>query len=413
MVSPHYHPEHFGINNIPFGVASLLSENAPQCVSRVGNKVIFLASLAKAGFFAAIEQPLEEIFSEQTLNKFAALPKKVHRNVRSAIQNAFKTDQPLPEGSAVDISEVKMYLPVAVGDFTDFSASREHVLNAGEIIIGKRELPPAFLSFPVGYAGRSSTIVVSGTPIERPVGQFINRDDKTPTVICAPSRKVDFELEVGAIIGRPVEIGQRVAAADADEHIFGLVLLNDWSARDIQAYEMNPLGPFNGKNFGTTISPWVITLDALAPFKVPGPPREEPVASYLRDPLNETYSITLTVDIRAGKWWPYTRVCQSRMETMYWSFRQMIAHHTVGGCSLRTGDIIASGTVSGIGQEERGCLLESTWGGRKPISLADGTTRAFLEDGDEVRFTGRAGSDGTSDVGFGECVGQLLPARPL
>ncbi|KAK2736758.1 hypothetical protein FQN55_001520 [Onygenales sp. PD_40] len=406
MGSQQYYPEHFGINNIPFGVGSSPSISPPQCVSRVGNTVIFLSLLAKAGLFADSGPLLEEAFSEPTLNKFAALPKEIHRHVRSVVQNALLTGCPLPEGSTADISDVQLHLPVAVGEFTDFSASKEHVLNAGEVVTGKRALPPAFLDFPIAYAGRASSIVVSGTPIERPMGQFLNRQSTVPEVVYGPSRQVDFELEVAAIIGQSVDGGQRVTATDADEHIFGLVLLNDWSARDIQAYEMSPLGPFNGKNFGTTISPWVITLAALEPFTVPAPAREKPVASYLHGGLDKAFSIILKADVRGGEM-AYTTVCESNMGMMYWTFSHMLAHHTVGGCSLRTGDILASGTVSGSGNGEFGCLLESTWGGTKPISLADGTARAFLEDGDEVRFTGQA----DAGVGFGECVGRLVPAR--
>ncbi|KAK4986148.1 hypothetical protein LTR50_005520 [Elasticomyces elasticus] len=447
--------DHFGINNIPFGIASS-AQHQPQCVSRIGNTVVFLAVLARAGLITTGETSLDHIFDAPTLNAFAALPKSVQRDVRSSLQQLFSagTRNLLPEGSAADIDSVQMHLPVAIGDFTDFSASKQHVLNAGEAVLGKRSLPPGFLHFPVGYAGRASSIVVSGTPVERPVGQFVDRNVDGQKVVCRPSEAVDYELEVAAIIGKSVEIGQRVRVTDADEHIFGLVMLNDWSgvptadqdmfcacylpnspiiilkntsahvrysdfttptlsippARDIQALEMQPLGPLNSKNFGTSMSPWVITLDALVPFKTPPPPRDQPVASYLDDPTSSNYSIDLVAEILSGS--TSTVTCKTQLQPMYWTFGHMLAHHTLGGCNLKTGDLIASGTVSGLAETEHGCLLELTRGGTESFRLEDGSSRTYLRDGDVVRFTGLATREGSS-VGFGDCVGQVRPARPL
>ncbi|KAK4957766.1 hypothetical protein LTR66_000852 [Elasticomyces elasticus] len=403
--------DHFGINNIPFGIAGS-AQHQPQCVSRIDNTVVFLAVLARAGLITTCETSLDHIFDAPTLNAFAALPKSVQRDVRSSLQQLFSagTRDSLPDGSTTDIDSVQMHLPVAIGDFTDFSASKQHVLNAGEAVLGKRSLPPGFLHFPVGYAGRASSIVVSGTPVERPVGQFVDRSVDGQKVVCRPSEAVDYELEVAAIIGKPVEIGQRVRVADADEHIFGLVILNDWSARDIQALEMQPLGPLNSKNFGTSMSPWVITLDALAPFKTPPPPRDQPVASYLNDPTSSNYSIDLVAEILSGS--TSTVTCRTQLQPMYWTFGHMLAHHTLGGCNLKTGDLIASGTVSGLAETEHGCLLELTRGGTESFRLEDGSSRTYLHDGDVVRFTGFATREGSS-VGFGDCVGQVRPARPL
>jgi fumarylacetoacetase len=306
---------------------------------------------------------------------------------------------------------VTLHLPVSIGDFTDYSASANHVLNAGEAIMGTRSFPPAFHKYPVGYAGRCSSLQVSGTPITRPLGQYI--EDYTAaekSIIFGASRALDYELEIGAVVGRPVEPGTLLHAKDADEHIFGLVLVNDWSARDIQGLEMNPLGPFNGKNFGTSVSPWVVTLEALKAFEVPAPERMGPVAGFMDDEGAVNYDINLTGAItRNGK---KTETCKVGFETMYWTFRHMLAHHTIGGCGLRTGDLIASGTVSGEKEHEHGCLLELTKNGKKASKLSDGSELRYLADGDEVTYEAVVG-DGSAGVGFGACIGVVKPARKV
>jgi fumarylacetoacetase len=358
------------------------------------------------------------------LNQFAALGRSVQRNVRIRIQELFSAEQlgSFSEGSLQDAAEVEMHLPVSIGDFTDFSASKDHCLNASEAIFGQRSLPPAFLNFPIAYAGRASSIVISGTPIERPQGQFRGPDG----VIFGPSRAMDYELEFGAVIGKPLPRNQHLDISDAEEHIFGYVIVNDWSgsssvspprllitnsqlARDIQGLEMNPLGPFNGKNFGTSISPWVVVPDALKPFGVPAPARDQKVAAYLDDPDATIYNIELQAEILAGG--SSTVVCRTNLKLMYWNFRHMIAHHVIGGCDLKTGDLIASGTVSGPGDLEHGCLLESSLGGKRALKMEDGSTRTYLEDGDVVRFTGKAGVVGISGVGFGQCVGEVRGSK--
>lgn len=398
---------HFGINNIPYGIASSSARPEPQHVTRIGGKVIFLAELADHESFRGIPATLSSIFREATLNTFAALSKDLQSQVRSAIQEIYKNEG--YEQYSENIENVKLSLPVHIGDFTDYSASANHVLNAGEAILGVRSFPPAFQKYPVGYAGRCSSITVSGTSITRPLGQFI--EDYTvaeKNIIFGASRALDYELEIGAIVGKPVQAGTYLNAKDADEHIFGLVLVNDWSARDIQGLEMNPLGPFNGKNFFTSISPWVITLEALKPHEVPAPPRMQPVANFMNDPAAINYNIQLEGQIlRNGA---YTTTCKVGFETMYWTFRHMIAHHTIGGCGLRSGDLIASGTVSGEAAHEHGCLLELTKNGKVASSLSDGSELRYLEDGDEVRYTGVIG-DGSAGVGFGACVGAVMPAR--
>ncbi|PSN74353.1 hypothetical protein BS50DRAFT_511240 [Corynespora cassiicola Philippines] len=406
---PQDYASQFGIENIPFGVASS-STRAIQCVTRIGNHVIFLAELAKIGAFKNIDggQDLARIFLEKTLNSYAALPKSTHQQARTAIQAAYKSG--LTSDATEDISSVKLHVPVQVGDFTDFSASADHVQNAGEAIFGVRSFPPAFFNYPVAYAGRSSSIVVSGTPVPRPWGQFPEDMSVPPekrNVVFAPCRNLDYELEVGAVIGRPVKPGTKLYAKDADEHVFGLVLVNDWSARDIQAFEMNPLGPFNSKNFATTVSPWIITLEALKTFEVPAPQRQRPVAEFLDDPKGVNYAIDLQAEIvRKGV---RTTTCTVGFQTMYWTIRHMLAHHTIGGCGLRTGDLIAGGTVSGEADHEHGCLLELTKNGKVASKLSDGSDLRFLEDEDTVVLTGIVGG-AESGIGFGECLGVVKPA---
>ncbi|USP82356.1 uncharacterized protein yc1106_09630 [Curvularia clavata] len=400
---------HFSINNIPYGIASSSKRKSPQCVTRIEDQVIFLAEITEHDAFKAIPAPLSSIFREPTLNTFAALGKDVHAKVRSAIQETYKSN--LHSNYAENINDVSLYLPLHIGDFTDYSASANHVLNAGEAVMGVRAFPPAFKKYPVGYAGRCSSITLSGASVTRPLGQFI--EDYTVSekkIIFGPSRGLDYEMEVAAVIGKPVEPGTILNAKDADEHIFGLVLLNDWSARDIQGLEMNPLGPFNGKNFMTSIAPWIVTLEALKPFEVPAPERMEPVATFMDDPKSTNYSIQLEGQIiRNGV---QTTTCKVGFETMYWTFRHMLAHHTIGGCGLRSGDLVASGTVSGEQKHEHGCLLELTKNGKAPTQLSDGTELRYLNDGDEVRYIGVLG-DGSAGVGFGACVGTVKPARQI
>lgn len=400
---------HFGINNIPYGIASSPTRPDPQAVTRIGDDVIFLTELANHKSFESIRAGSQSLFSKPTLNAFAEQPQQFHRDVRSAIQEAYKNRG--HTSSSENIKDVTLHIPVAIGDFTDYSASANHVLNAGEAIQGIRSFPPAFHKYPVGYAGRCSSIQLSGNPITRPLGQYV--EDYTAAeknIIFGASRALDYELEVGAIVGRPVQAGTHLNARDADRHIFGLVLVNDWSARDIQGLEMNPLGPFNGKNFGTSITPWIVTLEALSAHEVPAPPRMGPVAPFMDDERAVNYDIQLTASItRNGK---TTETCKVGFETMYWTFRHMLAHHTIGGCGLRTGDLIASGTVSGEEEHEHGCLLELTKNGKKPSKLVDGSGLRYLADGDEVTYEAVVG-DGSAGVGFGACVGVVKPARQV
>ncbi|KIN09135.1 hypothetical protein OIDMADRAFT_38004 [Oidiodendron maius Zn] len=396
--------DHFSLENIPFGIASGVSHPEKSVVTRFENDVIFLAVLAKAGFLPELTQETRKTFSENTINAFAALPKSEHRAARSAIQKLlanFADD--LPQHARVPMSDVNVHLPIFINNFTDFSCSRDHVLNASEAVFGKRELPPGFDHFPVGYTARASSIVVSGTGVRRPMGQF--RDGHK--VVFGGTKKLDYELEVACVIGKGSNLGEPVNIKNADDHIFGLVLLNDWSARDIQSLEMNPLGPLNGKSFATTISPWVITLDALAPFKAPQPPRNPKIeiATYLKDPEpNSTYDIELSASI--GNATIADEICKSNFSNLYWTLRDLVAQQTANGCNLVTGDILATGTISGSIDESHGCLMEHAGRGGVEIKTETGGSikKTWLEDGDTVRLTGIAGPG----VGFGDCVGTIL-----
>ena len=394
---------HFGVNNIPFGVASSQAHPTPACVTRFEDNVIFLDKLDDN--LGGVPDLPHDVFGQSSLNAFAALPRSTHQAVRQRLQDVLRKDQSLADlaaGAVEIVSAVKMHLPVTVGDFTDFSCSSHHVQNAAEAMTGKRSAPPAFFNMPIGYAGRCSSLDTSGTAVERPVGQYWEGKPGESQVVFGPCKKMDYELELAAVVGKPLPRKERVLASQADEHIFGYILLNDWSARDIQALEMNPLGPLNGKNAGTTLSPWIITTDALSAFRVASPPRTQSVVPYLADSGQASLNIKLEVkvsppgtDISEGKVF-----CKSNSAWMYWTLGQCLAHQAVGGCGLRTGDLLATGTVSGEGAEEHGCLLEHMRVGEKP-------PRGYLEDGETVTLSGYCG-DG---VGFGECIATLSPAR--
>ncbi|KAF6845343.1 X-Pro dipeptidyl-peptidase C-terminal non-catalytic domain-containing protein [Colletotrichum musicola] len=361
--------QHFSIANIPYGIAS--SAGHPKAVAtRIGDLVVFLADLEL---------------------------------LRKSIRNLLSDDSVLSK-YGIPISSVRVHLPLDIGGFTDFSCSKEHLLNASEAVMGQKSMPPAAPYLPIGYGGRPSSIVVSGTKIIRPYGQYRDGDK----IGFGPTRALDYELEVACIIGKPTRLGERVPISDADEHIFGLVLLNDWSARDIQGFEMNPLGPMNGKSFGTTISPWVITLEALEPFATQPPPKDAPVQPYLLDKKEKSsYSIALQAEVLADG--QATTVCNAQLSWMHWTFRDLVAQQTINGCNIDTGDVLATGTVSGGGDDEHGCLLETTKGGKVGWKLSNGQDRTYLQDGDGVRISGYAGGG----VGFGECVGFVDAARPF
>lgn len=395
---------HFGIDNIPYGIASLGPDDTPTPVTRYKDNVIFLGKLNET--LKNVADLSSDVFTSSTLNQLANLPETILLQLRSSIQDSIRKDETLsnfPSDSVKHISEVTMHLPMTVGDFTDFSCSLDHVQNASEAMQGVRSCPPAFFHLPVGYAGRCSSLDVSGTPVERPLGQHWAGKPMNSEIIFGPCQRMDYEMELGCIIGKSLARNARVTAAQAEEHIFGYVLVNDWSARDIQALEMIPLGPLNGKNAGTTVSPWVITSAAMAPYKTSSPARTQSEASYLKDAGNTALNISLQCDVTSNKngKTPQT-MCRSNSSWMYWTLAQCVAHQAIGGCGLRTGDLLATGTVSGGGEDEHGCLMEFMKAGHTP-------PRGYLEDGETVTLSGFCGEG----VGFGECVATLLPAKDL
>ncbi|XP_067327543.1 fumarylacetoacetase isoform X2 [Anolis sagrei] len=311
----------------------------------------------------------------------------------------------IPQASAI------MHLPAEIGDYTDFYSSRQHATNVGVMFRGKENaLMPNWLHLPVGYHGRASSVVVSGTPIRRPVGQM-KPDEAKPPVFGA-SRLLDIELEMAFFVGPGNKLGEPVSIGEAHKHIFGMVLMNDWSARDIQKWEYVPLGPFLGKSFGTTISPWVVTMEALMPFALPNPIQDPKPLPYLCDDQPYTFDISLFVAIKGDGMSKAANICHSNFKHMYWTMKQQLVHHTINGCNLRPGDLLASGTISGPDPENFGSMLELSWKGTKAIDLGNGQTRKFLQDGDEVIITGYCQGKGYR-VGFGECSGKVLPARPI
>ncbi|KAH8885455.1 Fumarylacetoacetase [Thozetella sp. PMI_491] len=411
----------FSLANIPFGIITTANDPAPRAATAIGDYVLDLKAIVSHPEFARLFPNLagnEAVFSQATLNAFAALGRPVHREVRQALQQllaedtseaAFlKDNTELREKALLRRTSVKLHLPMQIGDYTDFYAGYHHAYNVGVLFRGPANaLQPNYTHLPVGYHGRSSSIVVSGTPIRRPVGQILldpAAEPKQP--ITGPSRRLDIELELGCFIAKPNDMGEAVSVAQAEEHIFGYVLLNDWSARDIQAWEYVPLGPFNGKNFGSTISPWVVLPDALEPFRAAGIENTTPLQDYLKEPRSDNvYDIQLEVDLTTPEG-DTTTIGRTSAKNLIWSFPQMIAHHTLGGCPMRTGDFLGSGTISGTAPSERGSLLEMTEGGKKEVLLYGMDARKFLKDGDEVTLRGFAGKDGAR-VGFGTCTGRI------
>lgn len=408
-------PEHsdFPIQNLPFGVYQT-KKLTPRLCTAIGDHVADLLILAEHGFFDDLGIPAE-VFDRPCLNDFIALGKEKTSAVRNRLSEILDLD--LDEWDASQLadfflhpqSEVRMLLPVRIGDYTDFYSSLDHASNVGRMFRDpEHALLPNWRHLPVAYHGRASSIVVSGTPVQRPWGQQSPESDQAPPSF-GPSRALDFELEVGFVVGKNTSPGESVAVEDAEAYIFGLLLFNDWSARDIQRWEYQPLGPFLGKSFASTVSPWVVTLDALQPFRTTGPDQDPPPLSYLQSERNHHYDLELEVLLQS-KDGPPKRVCRSNLKHLYWDMCQQLAHHTVNGCNINIGDLFASGTISGPTPDSYGSLLELTWNGTDPISMPDGTIRRFLEDGDRVILRGWGEREGVR-IGFGEASGEVLPAR--
>lgn len=394
----------FPLNNLPYGVFSVDGDR-PRCGVAIGDMILDLAAVEKDGL---VSLGHDAVFDRPSWNAFMSLGYRAWDDLRARLtellsENALEKEKVQPH--LVPQSRATMHLPIEVTEFTDFYASRYHASNVGTMYRGAANaLPPNWLHLPIGYNGRASSVVVSGTDIRRPWGQIKKPDASAPEFM--PCQKLDFELELGAIVGQPSE--GLISTETADQMIFGYVLLNDWSARDIQAWEYQPLGPFQAKALGTTISPWIVTSAALEPFRVNTPPREFPLLPYLKESKPSLYDIELDVYLTqpAGA---RSRIARTNCREMYYSSAQQIAHHTVSGCPMRVGDLIGSGTISGPEKSSRGSLLEISWNGSEPLDLPEGP-RSFLEDGDTVTFVGCARGDGYI-IGFGECVGRILPAH--
>jgi len=402
----------FTIYNLPFGVFKS-KKLSPRIGIAIGDKIIDLSILDQEGFFSTFFLP-EGVFLKDTLNDLISLGKTQTRKIRERVQQLLlDTNEELRDHSArgkvmVNRKEADMLMPVKIGDYTDFYSSLEHASNVGKMFRDpENALLPNWKHLPVGYHGRASSIVLSGTPIHRPKGQFKDTEMEKPTF--GPSRRLDFELELAFITGKSTKLGDSVDVEDAEEYIFGFVLFNDWSARDIQAWEYVPLGPFLGKNFGSSISPWVVTLEALEPFRVAGPVQEPEVLDYLKSKGNLNFDIQLEVLIQPEGKKP-SNVCISNFKYMYWNIAQQLAHHTVNGCNINVGDLMASGTISGSDEGSFGSMLELSWKGTKPVKLEDGEERRFIEDGDTVIMKGFAEKEGIR-VGFGEVSTQILPSK--
>lgn len=400
----------FPIQNLPFGVFKT-RYLSPVAGVAIGNHVLDLVYLHEHGFLDGLGLP-PGIFNQRYLNDFIALGRRQARKVRDRISELLRHDnEELRDNTAareialIPMQEVQMLMPVRVPNYTDFYSSMEHASNVGAMFRDPdNPLLPNWRHLPVAYHGRASSIVVSGTDIHRPKGQIKLPDSDSP--IFSPTRKLDFELEMAFIIGGETKIGEPVPAEKAEDYIFGLVLFNDWSARDIQQWEYVPLGPFLSKNFASTISPWIVTLDALEPFRVKGPEQKPEVLPYLKTSGDKNLDINLEIVLQP-KGGEAQVISRTNFRYMYWNMAQQLAHHTVNGCNIQSGDMMASGTISGPEPGSYGSLLELTWNGKKPLLLAGGVQRTFLEDGDAVTFRGYAEKDGVR-IGFGECKGKIL-----
>lgn len=399
----------FSIYNLPFGIFST-NKNSKRVGVAIGNNIIDLFACNELDIFKDLKIN-NNVFENNFLNDFINLGKNTTNKVREIIQQQLTDESSKIKMSSVVIipmNEAEMHLPVKVGDYTDFYSSIEHATNIGSMFRDpSNPLLPNWRHLPVGYHGRASSIIVSGIDIFRPKGQVIPLDSDKP--VFTSSKRIDFELEMGYIIGKQSPLGSSITTDDADNYIFGKVLFNDWSARDIQKWEYVPLGPFLGKSFASSISPWVVTIEALDNFRVAGPIQNPEVLDYLKFNGLKNYDINLSVSILPEKTNIETIVCKSNFKYMYWNMSQQIAHHTINGCNLNVGDMMASGTISGKSKDSYGSMLELSWGGKKNIELNDGSSRTFIEDYDSVIMRGYCEKDNIR-VGFGEVKSKLLPS---
>lgn len=403
----------FPLENIPFGIAKKGTIISPA--TRIGDSVVLLSVLADYGYFDDLGLEDLNIFYQAVLNDLISLNKSQRSGIRNRLMHLFsdtcddlKRNGEVRNEAFFDFSEVEMLLPVKIGDYTDFYSSIEHATNVGIMFRDPdNALLPNWRHLPVGYHGRSSSIVISGTNIHRPKGQT-RPDDSQPPVF-GPSKQVDFELEMGFITSGKTALGESINVEDAENHIFGLAIFNDLSARDIQRWEYVPLGPFLSKSFGSILSPWIVTMEALEPFRVAGPVQEPEVMSYLRTNFDRNFDIQLEVSLQpeGGE---ENLICNSNFRYMYWNMAQQLAHQTVAGCNINPGDLYASGTISGPTPDSYGSMLELAWKGTKPLQLNDGNKRVFIQDNDTVIIRAFAEKNGLR-IGFGECVTKILPAK--
>lgn len=401
----------FPIQNIPFGVF-LTKEDVITIGTRIGDIAIDMGALQQLGYFEGIELT-DDMFMQDTLNDFISYGKKTWRLVRNRLADLFdennsklRDNKEHREFVLFNISDIEMLLPVQIGDYTDFYSSKEHATNVGKMFRDPANaLLPNWLHIPVGYHGRSSTIVPSGIPVHRPMGQTLPNGETTP--VFGPSRLVDFELETAFITTDANIMGENIPINEAEDYIFGMVLLNDWSARDIQKWEYVPLGPFLAKNFASSISPWIVTMDALEAFRVKGPKQEPTPLPYLQQKGKHAYDINLEVYIEPENA-EATLVSKSNFKYMYWSMCQQLTHHTSNGCRVNSGDMMGSGTISGPTEDSFGSMLELTWSGQKPLKLNDGSERKFINDNDTVIMKGYC-QNSSVRIGFGEVSSKLLP----
>ena len=403
----------FSLQNLPFGVFKARGNN-PRVGIAIGAEIVDLKALFDNGYLSALSFKAED-FEHDFLNKVMAHGKAGTRALRLRVGELLDaTNTELQNNSdhisniLVKQSEAEMLLPIQVGDYTDFYSSREHATNVGTMFRDPdNALLPNWLHIPVGYHGRASSIVVSGTPIHRPKGQQRPNDQEPP--IWGPCKLLDFELEMAFVTFEGKPLGDSISTDEADDFIFGMCLFNDWSARDIQKWEYIPLGPFLAKNFASSISPWIVTLDALEQFRIPGPVQEPKIQSYLEYSGNKHIDIKLEVSIEteAGD---DTVICNSNYKHMYWNMNQQLAHHSINGCNIKCGDMMASGTISGPTEDSYGSMLELSWKGTKPLKMNDGSERKFIQDNDTVIMRGHCEKDGVR-VGFGEVTGKILPAK--
>src|SRR5437868_8490903 len=405
---------YFPIQNLPFGIFQP-KQGKPRVGVAIGDLITDLSVLEELGHFRSPEFRDQKVFSEDSLNTFLALGRPAWRKTREVLQHLLSTETPTLRDNArlrgkvfYAQKDAAMKLPARIGNYTDFYSSYHHAHNVGTMLRGpENALMPNWKWLPVAYHGRASSIVVSGTEVKRPHGQTKPPDASAP--VFGPSKSLDFELETAFFIGPGNPLGQSVSIDQAEDHIFGIVLMNDWSARDIQTWEYQPLGPFLAKNFCTSISPWVVTLEALEPFRKNLSRQDPPPLSYLNRANDSTFDIQLEAHLRTDAMREPHVITRTNFQNLYWSLAQQVAHHTIGGCNLRTGDLLASGTISGPTEESRGCMLELTWRGANPLKLPSDETRKWLEDGDTLTITGWCEGDNYR-VGFGEVTGRVTAA---